>query len=95
MSQNNPRKYFRLTKAERKSIEKGLDDKYSSRTMARDLGRAPAAITEEVKRNRCVSKGAGCELSCSGLAAEYSSDLAKPAGLGREPSNSFLTGILA
>ena len=59
MSKNGQKKYFRMTKAERVSIERKLDSRSSARSMAKDLGRAPSAITEEVRRNRTVCKGPG------------------------------------
>ena len=59
MSQKSPKKYFRMTKAERASIERGLDSRSSGRSIAKDLGRAPSAITEEIRRNRTVCKGPG------------------------------------
>lgn len=59
MEKSNPRKYFRLTKAERASIERALDKRVSARAMARDLGRSPSTIADEVKRNRTVCKGPG------------------------------------
>lgn len=55
----NKRHYFRLTKAERVSIEQGLNKHRSARSMARDLGRAPSSITDEIKRNRTIFKGPG------------------------------------
>lgn len=59
MKKSNPKKYFRLTKAERASIERALDKRDSARAMARDLGRSPSTITDEIKRNRAVCKGPG------------------------------------
>ena len=59
MSQKAPKKCFRMTKAERASIERTLDGGSSGRGIARDLGRAASAITEEIKRNRTVCKGPG------------------------------------
>lgn len=53
------RRYFRLTKAERVSIERALEVKQSARSVARNLGRSPSTITDEVKRNRTVYKGPG------------------------------------
>jgi IS30 family transposase len=51
------RKYFRLTKAERKSIEQALSSKKSARQVARELGRSPSTIINEVKRHRFISCG--------------------------------------
>lgn len=59
MKKKKQKKYFRLTKAERASIERAMDKNQSARSVARDLGRSPAAITEEIKRNRTVCKGPG------------------------------------
>ncbi|MEG0070969.1 MAG: hypothetical protein RR723_03560, partial [Raoultibacter sp.] len=59
MSKESQKKYFRMTKAERASIERKLDSESSARSMAKDLGRAPSAVTEEIKRNRTVCKGPG------------------------------------
>jgi len=51
-------KYFRLTRAERGAIEHALDKHTSARQIAKDLGRSPSSIADEVKRNRTISKGA-------------------------------------
>lgn len=59
MSEQGQKKYYRMTKAERASIERKLDSRSSGRSIAKDLGRAPSAITEEIKRNRTVCKGPG------------------------------------
>ncbi len=59
MAEKKQRRYFRLDRAERASIERALDKKQSARSMARDLGRSPASITDEVKRNRTVAKDPG------------------------------------
>lgn len=59
MEESGKRKYFRLTKAERVSIEQALDKGLSARQTARSLGRSAASITDEVKRNRVVCKGPG------------------------------------
>ncbi len=59
MSKGKQKKYFRMTKAERASIERGLEGRSSARGMAGALGRAPSAVTEEVRRNRTVCKGPG------------------------------------
>lgn len=59
MGESGKRKYFRLTKAERVSIEQALDKNHSARQTAHDLGRSAASITVEVKRNRAVCKGPG------------------------------------
>ncbi|MEG0322364.1 MAG: helix-turn-helix domain-containing protein [Raoultibacter sp.] len=59
MKDNKQRRYYRLTKAERFSIEHGLDARKSARSMAKELGRSPSSIADEVRRNRTVSKGSG------------------------------------
>ncbi len=59
MAERKQKRYFRLDKAERASIERALDKNRSARSMARDLGRSPASITDEVKRNRTIAKGPG------------------------------------
>lgn len=59
MKERKRKKYFRLDKAERASIEHALDKNDSARSLARGLGRSPASITDEVKRNRTVAKGPG------------------------------------
>lgn len=56
MAERKQRQYFRFDRAERASIERALDKNRSARSMARDLGRSPASITDEVKRNRTVAK---------------------------------------
>lgn len=59
MEEKKQRKCFRLTKAERASIERALDANASARSMARDLGRSPASVVDEARRNRTVAKGPG------------------------------------
>lgn len=59
MKEKNQRKYFRLGRAERASIERGLGKSSSARAIARDLGRSPASIVDEVRRNRTITKGPG------------------------------------
>lgn len=59
---NNPKRrtdkagraYARLTKADRLSIERGLDRNESCRAMASDLGRSPSTVHDEVARHRFV-----------------------------------------
>ena len=48
-----------LSRAERAAIQSGLDKGRSCRQMARDLGRSPSTVADEVARNRTVSKGPG------------------------------------
>lgn len=48
------RAYARLTKADRLSIERGLDRNESCRAMARGLGRSPSTVHDEVERHRFV-----------------------------------------
>lgn len=59
MKNKEQKKYFRLTRAERASIERALVKNDSARSMARDLGRSCTSIADEVKRNRTVCKGPG------------------------------------
>lgn len=59
MAEKKRKRYFRLDRAERASIERALDKGRSARSMARDLGRSPASVTDEVKRSRVVAKGPG------------------------------------
>lgn len=49
--------YGRLTKAERASIQRGLDKHQSARAIAEALGRAPSTITREIKRHRIITRG--------------------------------------
>ena len=51
--------YRRLDKADRVAIENGLDKRKSCRQMARELGRSPSTVADEVARNRTVSRGPG------------------------------------
>ena len=51
--------YRRLDRAERAAIQNGLDKGRSCKQMARDLGRSPSTVADEVARNRTVSKGPG------------------------------------
>ena len=51
--------YRRLDKADRVAIERGLDGRKSCRQMARELGRSPSTVADEVARNRTVAKGPG------------------------------------
>lgn len=53
------KKYYRIDRAERISIERALDKKESARSIARSLLRSQSSITDEVKRNRVVTKGPG------------------------------------
>lgn len=51
---------LRLTRSERASIERELGKRRpSARDVARDLGRSPASISDEAKRNRTVARGPG------------------------------------
>ena len=47
-------RYRRLDRAERAAIQSGLDKGRSCRQMARDLGRSPSTVADEVARNRTV-----------------------------------------
>lgn len=49
------RKYGRLTRAERNHIERALDRGGSCRQIARELGRAPSTVANEVARHRFVT----------------------------------------
>lgn len=51
------KRYRRLDRAERGAIERGLDGRRSAREIARDLGRAPSTVAEEVRRNRVMGRG--------------------------------------
>lgn len=55
----NQKKYYRIDRAERISIERGLNNKESAKSIARNLFRSQSSITDEVKRNRVVTKGSG------------------------------------
>lgn len=56
--EETPRKYFRITKAERASIERELSKKNPvCRSVAHELGRSPSTISDEVRRNRTLAKG--------------------------------------
>ena len=57
MKTKNNRLYKRLDKSERKAIENGLDKRKSCRQIAADLGRSASTISDEVSRNRTVSRG--------------------------------------
>ena len=49
------RPYARLTRAERNSIERMLDRGDSCRAIARELGRSPSTVSDEVARHRYVT----------------------------------------
>ena len=51
------KRYRRLDRAERAAIQSGLDKGGSCRQMARDLGRSPSTVADEVARNRTAAKG--------------------------------------
>ena len=53
------KRYRRLDRAERAAIQSGLDKGGSCRQTARDLGRSPSTVADEVARNRTVAKGPG------------------------------------
>lgn len=57
MKGKSPKAYRRLDKADRVAIENGLDKRKSCRQMARELGRSPSTIADEVARNRTVRRG--------------------------------------
>ena len=59
MRKNAPKPYRRLDKADQIAIERGLDKRKPCRQMARELGRSPSTIADEVARNRTVSRGPG------------------------------------
>ena len=59
MRKNAPKPYRRLDKADRIAIERGLDKRKPCRQMARELGRSPSTVADEVARNRTVSRGPG------------------------------------
>jgi IS30 family transposase len=54
-----PKKYCRLTKADRHAIQAALDTRGSCRSIAEGLGRSPSTVFCEVKRNRVVKRGPG------------------------------------
>ena len=56
MGKKPPRPYRRPDKAERAAIGHGLDKKKSCRQMARELGRSPSTVADEVARNRTVAR---------------------------------------
>lgn len=53
------KRYRRLDRAERAAIQNGLERGWSCRRMARELGRSPSTVADEVSRNRTVAKGPG------------------------------------
>ena len=57
MRKNAPKPYRRLDKADRIAIERGLDKRKPCRQMARELGRSPSTVADEVARNRTVRRG--------------------------------------
>ena len=59
MRKKKQKDYRRLDKADRVAIERGLDGRKSCRQMARELGRSPSTVADEVARNRTVAKGPG------------------------------------
>ena len=59
MGKKKRRQYRRLDKAERVAIQNGLDRGRACRQMARNLGRSPSTVADEVARNRTVAKGPG------------------------------------
>lgn len=60
MAERKQKRYFRLTRSERASIEREFGKRRpSARDVARDLGRSPASISDEAKRNRTVARGPG------------------------------------
>ncbi|MCI6262670.1 MAG: helix-turn-helix domain-containing protein, partial [Olsenella sp.] len=54
-----PRKYCRLTKADRHAIQAALDTRGSCRSIAEGLGRSPSTVFCEAKRNRVAKRGPG------------------------------------
>lgn len=60
MAERKQKRYFRLTRSERAAVERELGKrKPSARGVARNLGRSPTSISNEVKRDRTVAKGPG------------------------------------
>ena len=59
MEEKGSRPCFRLGRAERVAIERGLDGRESGRSIARSLGRSNATVSDEVRRNRTVARGPG------------------------------------
>lgn len=56
-----PKKYFRLTRAERNAIQHALDEipSRSCRSIAKSLGRSASSVRSEVLTNRVVRRGPG------------------------------------
>ena len=54
-----PRKYCRLTKADRHAMQAALGTRGSCRPIAEGLGRSPSTVFCEVKGNRVVKRGPG------------------------------------
>ncbi len=52
MTSMAPKRYDRLTKADRRAIEAGLRARKGCREIAASIGRSPSTVTEEVRRNR-------------------------------------------
>lgn len=71
MAEKKQKRRFRFGRAERASIEWALNGNGGARSMARDLGRSPASVTDEVRRNRAVanSPGKGGRSKCPGTSA--------------------------
>lgn len=59
MSEKGQRRYHKLERADRAAVERGPDKNWTAHKMAADLGRSPSSITNEVRRNRTVTKGLG------------------------------------
>lgn len=59
MRKNAPKPHRRLDKADLIATERGLDKHKPCRQMARELGRSPSTIADEVARNRTLSRGPG------------------------------------
>ena len=57
MGERASKPYRRLDRSERAAIERGLDKRKSCRQMARELGRSPSTVADEVARNRTVCRG--------------------------------------
>ena len=83
------KRYRRLDRAERAAIQNGLERGWSCRRMARELGRSPSTVADEVARNRTVAKGPGKGERVRGVPDDACPKLlsaARPRGGGSAPS---------
>ena len=59
MEGKKQKRYFRLDKADGVAIERGLDKREGGRAIARSIGRSNSTVSDEVRRNRTVTRGPG------------------------------------